>query len=218
MTQLKTIPLLASLLLLSSCATLELGTAYSLATLSPTEIDPRTGRIAILWPEAFTHYRAPFTEFKAVKEDVVQIEGEFKFITDPDSVNFVPRNPQEGGELIVYAVDESQYPLAYKAQDVLRDQKETDKFFGGPDWDVITHTDFSFTVERDAYRAYCDGKNNLDISIWVKVNASKPFQRLVDDKGIDKFLSGQLKGDCKKPDTNLITPPKKRDYFKTPHL
>lgn len=205
MTQLNITNLLAPLLLLSGCATLEMGTAYSLATLSPTEIDPRAGRIAILWPEAFTHYRAPFTDFKAVKDDEVQIEGQFKFITDPGSVNFVPRNPKDLGELIVYAVDESQYPLAFKAQDVLRDQKETDKFFGGPDWDVITHTDFSFTVEKTAYLAYCAGKENLDISIWVKVNASKPFERLVDEKGIDKFLSGQLKGDCDKPDTNLIT-------------
>ncbi len=198
--------ILAPLILLSGCATLEFGTAYSLTTLSPTEIDPRTGRIAILWPEAFTHYRPPFTEFTALKDDAVQIEGEFKFITDPDSANFVPRDPKLPGELIVYAVDESQFPLAYKAQNVLRDQKETDKFFGGPDWEVNTHTDFSFTVERAAYQDYCEGKNDLDISIWVKVNAAKPFQRLVDDKGIDKFLSGQLKGDCKKPDTNLITP------------
>ena len=189
MIQFRKIALLAALPLLSACATLELGTAYSLATLSPTEIDPRTGRIAILWPEAFTHYRAPFTDFKAIKDDAVQLEGQFKFITDPDSVNFVPRNPNETGELIVYAVDEMQFPLAYKAQDVLRDQKETDKFFGGPDWDVITHTDFSFTVEKAAYRAYCEGKDNLDISIWVKANANKPFQRLVDEKGIDKFLS-----------------------------
>ena len=208
MTQFKKISLLCLGLLLTGCATLELGTAYSLATLSPTEIDPRTGRIAILWPETFTHYRAPFTEFKAVKDGAVQLEGEFKFITDPDSVNFVPRNPKELGELIVYAVDESQFPLAYKAQDVLRDQKKTDKFFGGSDWDVTTHTDFSFTVEKEAYLAYCAGKEELDISIWVKANANKPFQRLVDDKGIDKFLSGQLKGDCEKPETNLITPTK----------
>lgn len=206
MTQFKLTALLAPLVLLSSCATLDMGTAYSLATLSPTEMDPRTGRIAILWPEAFTHYRAPFTEFTALKDDDVQIEGEFKFTTDPDSKNFVPRDPKMLGELIVYAVEPSQYPLAFKAQDVLRDQKATDKFFGGPDWEVNTHTDFSFTVEREAYRAYCGGKEKLDISIWVKVNASKPFQRLVDDKGIDRFLSGQLKGDCKKPNTNLITP------------
>jgi len=183
-----------------------MGTAISLTKLAPTEIDPRSGRIAILWPEAFTHYRAPFTDFKATKDDAVQIEGQFKFITDPDSANFVPRNPNEPGDLIIYAVDKAQYPMAYKAQDVLRDQKETDRFFGGPDWKVDTHTDFSFTVERAAYRAYCAGDEELDISIWVKVNAAKPFQRLVDEKGIDKFLSGQLKGDCKKPDTNLITP------------
>ena len=206
MMQLRLAKFLTPLILLSGCATLEMGTAYSLTTLSPTEIDPRTGRIAILWPEAFTHYRPPFTDFKALKDDIVQIEGEFKFITDPNSVNFVPRDPKVPGELIVYAVDASQFPLAYKAQDVLRDQKETDKFFGGPDWEVNTHTDFSFTVELQAYHAYCEGKEKLDISIWVKVNATKPFQRLVDDKGIDKFLSGQLKGDCKKPFTNLITP------------
>lgn len=206
MTQFPIAKFFAPIILLSGCATLEMRTAYSLMTLSPTEIDPRTGRIAILWPESFTHYRTPFTEFKALKDGAIQIKGEFKFVTDPESVNFVPRDPKAPGELIVYAVDASQFPLAYKAQDVLRDQKATDKFFGGAGWDVNTHTDFSFTVERQAYRAYCEGKEKLDISIWVKVNATKPFQRLVDDKGIDKFLSGQLKGDCKKADTNLITP------------
>ena len=205
MLQSRFITLLTPLIFLTGCATLELGTAYSLTKLSPTEIDPRSGRIAILWPEAFTHYRPPFTDFKATKDKEVQIEGQFKFITDPASKNFVPRNPSEPGELVIYAVDEAQYPMAYKAQDVLRDQKETDKFFGGPDWQVKTHTDFSFMVERAAYRAYCEGTGDLDISIWVKANAAKPFQRLVDEKGIDNFLSGQLKGDCKKPDTNLIT-------------
>jgi len=210
MTFIRNIVILIPALILYGCATLEIGTAYSLTTLAPTEIDPRSGRIAILWPEAFTHYRAPFTDFKATKDGDVQIEGQFKFITDPESKNFVPRSPNESGELIIYAVDESQYPMGYKAQNVLRDQKETDRLFGGPDWSVDTHTDFSFTVERTAYRAYCAGDEDLDISIWVKVNAKKPFQRLVDEKGIDKFLSGQLKGDCKKPDTNLITPDKPR--------
>ena len=199
---------LAAALIVTGCASIELGTAISLTKLSPTEIDPRTGRIAILWPEAFTHYRPPFSDFKATKNGDVQIEGQFKFTTDPGAQNFVPRSPNTPGELIIYAVEESQFPMAYKAQDVLRDQKETDKFFGGPDWNVITHTDFSFTIEREAYRAYCDGTGDLDISIWVKANASKPFQRLVDDKGIDNFLSNQLKGDCKKPNTNLITPEK----------
>ena len=203
---------------LTGCATLEIGTAISLTKLAPTEIDPRSGRIAILWPETFTHYRPPFTDFKALKDKELQIEGQFKFITDPDSENFVPRNPSEPGELIVYAVDPAQFPLAYKAQEVLRDQKATDKFFGGPDWDVTTHTDFSFTVARAAYRAYCDKGEDLDISIWVKANGNKPFQRLVDEKGIDNFLSGQLKGDCDKPDTNLITPPKKRDNLPVPYL
>ena len=203
---------------LTGCAILELGTAISLTKLAPTEIDPRSGRIAILWPETFTHYRPPFTDFKALKDNELQIEGQFKFITDSSSVNFVPRNPNEPGQLIVYAVDDAQFPLAYKAQEVLRDQKATDKLFGGPDWNVTTHTDFSFTVEKAAYQAYCEGKNNLDISIWVKANATKPFQRLVDEKGIDKFLSGQLKGDCDKPDTNLITPPKKRNKSPIPYL
>ena len=205
MTHLKNIIALSAAFLMVSCASIELGTAIALTKLSPTEIDPRSGRIAILWPEAFTHYRPPLTDFKASKDGELQIEGQFKFITDPTSKNFVPRNPNNPGELIIYAVDASQYPMAYKAQNVLRDQKETDKFFGGPDWDVETHTDFSFTVERAAYRGYCDGTNDLDISIWVKANASKPFQRLVDDKGIDNFLAGQLKGDCKKANTNLIT-------------
>jgi len=208
MMQSRCLTVLLGTLLLTGCATLELGTAISLTKLTPTEIDPRSGRIAILWPEAFTHYRPPFTDFKATKDNEVQIEGQFKFITDPKSANFVPRNPNEPGELIIYAVDAAQYPMAYKAQDVLRDQKETDKLFGGSDWEMNTHTDFSFTVERAAYRAYCTGEKNLDISIWVKANANKPFQRLVDDKGIDNFLSGQLKGDCKKSNTNLITPEK----------
>jgi len=178
MMQSRCLTVLLGTLLLTGCATLELGTAISLTKLTPTEIDPRSGRIAILWPEAFTHYRPPFTDFKATKDNEVQIEGQFKFITDPKSANFVPRNPNEPGELIIYAVDAAQYPMAYKAQDVLRDQKETDKLFGGSDWEMNTHTDFSFTVERAAYRAYCTGEKNLDISIWVKANANKPFQRL----------------------------------------
>jgi len=184
MMQLRFTALLIPILSLTGCTTLELGTAISLT------------------------YRPPFTDFKATKDGVVQIEGKFKFVTDPDSANFVPHNPNDPGELIIYAVDEAQYPMAYKAQEVLRDHQETDKFFGGPDWDMTSHTDFSFTVDRAAYRAYCAGDGNFDISIWVKANAAKPFQRLVDEKGIDKFLSGQLKGDCKKPDTNLITPDK----------
>jgi len=177
MMQLRFTALLIPILSLTGCTTLELGTAISLTKLTPTEIDPRSGRIAILWPETITQYRPPFTDFKATKDDEVQIEGKFKFITDPDSANFVPRNPNDPGELIIYAVDEAQYPMAYKAQDVLRDHQETDKFFGGPDWDMTSHTDFSFTVDRAAYRAYCAGDGDFDISIWVKANAAKPFQR-----------------------------------------
>ena len=119
---------LAAALMMSGCASIELGTAISLTKLSPTEIDPRSGRIAILWPEAFTHYRPPFSDFKATKDDEVQIEGQFKFTTDPSAQNFVPRNPNDPGELIIYAVEESQYPMAYKAQDVLRDQKKQINF------------------------------------------------------------------------------------------
>ena len=190
---------------LTSCATIDWGTAVALTKLAPEEIDPRTGRIAILWPESFTHYRPPFTDFEAEKDKVVQLEGRFTFVTDPDSENFVPRNPNAPGELIVYAVDESQYAMAYEAQEVLRDHKRTDKLFGGADWKMDSHTDFSFTVAPEAYSAYCAGEKDLDVSIWVKANSSKPFQRLVDDKGIDNFLSGQLKGDCNNPDSILIT-------------
>jgi len=40
----------------------------------------------------------------------------------------------------------------------------------------------------------------------VKVNSQMPFQRLIDEEGIDHFVSGQLKKDCDNPDTFLITP------------
>lgn len=169
------------------------------------QIDPRTGRIAVFWPEAFTHQKTPSIDFKVEKDDVLQIEGNAKFITDPESASQVPNSRTDKGDLIVYALDPSQYDMAYEAQAILRDVKATHRFFGGPDWEVDWYRHFSFTVEREAYRGYCNGKRKLDISVWVKVNSNMPFKRLVDEKGIDHFVSGQLKDDCDNPETFLIT-------------
>ncbi|MDB2438482.1 hypothetical protein N9W89_07175 [Hellea sp.] len=185
--------------------TIDMGTVRSLRKLDPAQIDPKAGRIAVFWPEAFSHANTPSVDFKVEKNDEVQIEGNAKLITDPKSASFVPNSRTDAGDLIVYALEPSQYDMAYKAQGILRDAKETAKLFGGPDWNVDWHRHFSFTVEREAYREYCDGTRKLDISVWVKVNSQMPFQRLVDEKGIDNFVSGQLKEECDNPETFLIT-------------
>lgn len=199
------IGLLAATAITAGCMTIDMGTILALKKLDPAEIDPKTGRIAVFWPEAFTHERTPSIEFKVEKDDEVQIEGRAKFVTDPESGKLVPNSRTDAGELIVYALDPSQYDMAYEAQDILRDVKETHRFFGGPDWEVDWHRYFAFTIEREAYRKYCDGDRKLDISVWVKVNSLLPFKRLVDEQGIDHFVSGQLKENCDNPDTFLIT-------------
>jgi len=198
------LPLIAAIFV-AGCMTVDMGTIRSLRKLDPMQIDPRAGRIAVFWPEAFTHADFPSIDFKVEKDDTVQIEGNAKFITDPQSAKQVPNSRADAGELIVYALEPSQYDMATKAQTILREVKETHKFFGGPDWSVDWHRNFHFTVERQAYRDYCDGTRKLDISVWVKVNSQMPFKRLVDEKGIDNFVSGQLKEECDDPETGLIT-------------
>ena len=185
--------------------TIDMGTALSLRKLDPMDIDPRSGRIAVFWPEAFSHQKTPSIDFKVEKDDVVQIEDNAKFVVDAESVSQVPISRTDAGDLIVYALDPSQYDMAYKAQGILREVDETHKFFGGPKWSVNWYRHFSFTIERQAYLDYCSGDGDLDISVWVKVNRQMPFKRLVDEKGIDNFVSGQLKKDCGNPDTFLIT-------------
>jgi len=199
------IPLVAAVLL-AGCMTIDMGTVRALQKLDPADIDPQSGRIAVFWPEAFTHEGAPSIDFTVEKDDEVQIEGKAKFVTDPASANQVPNSRIDAGDLIVYALDPSQYDMAYKAQEILREAKETHRFFGGPDWDMDWYRNFHFTIERGAYQAYCDKTGKLDISVWVKVNSQMPFQRLIDEEGIDHFVSGQLKKDCDNPDTFLITP------------
>lgn len=196
---------LIAIVFAAGCTTLDVGTFLSLKKLDPMQIDPRTGRIAVFWPEAFTHEKTPSIDFKVEKDGMVQIEDNAKFITDPESEKKVPNSRTDAGELIVYALDQTQYEMAYKAQGILREAKETDKFFGGPDWDVDWYRNFHFTIERQAYHDYCSGKHKLDISVWVKVNSTMPFQRLIDEKGIDNFVSGQLKKECDNPETFLIT-------------
>lgn len=197
--------LLIATVLLSGCMTVDMGTVMSLKKLDPAQVDPQSGRIAVFWPEAFTHEKIPSIDFKVEKDDEVQIEDTARFVVDPDSAAEVPINRTDAGDLIVYALDPSQYDMAYKAQGILREVKETHRFFGGPKWSVDWYRHFGFTIERGAYRAYCDGDGDLDISVWVKVNSAMPFRRLVDEKGIDNFVSGQLKKACDNPDTFLIT-------------
>jgi hypothetical protein len=192
-------------LLLAGCMTVDMGTVMSLKKLDPAQVDPRSGRIAVFWPEAFTHQKIPTIDFKVEKDDEVKIEGNARFVIDTNSAAQVPVSRQDKGDLIVYALDPSQYDMAYKAQGLLREAKDTHRFFGGPKWSVDWYRHFGFTIEREAYRAYCDGEGDLDISVWVRVNDAMPFRRLVDEKGIDNFVSGQLKNDCDNPDTFLIT-------------
>jgi len=164
---------LIAIVFAAGCTTLDVGTFLSLKKLDPMQIDPRTGRIAVFWPEAFTHEKTPSIDFKVEKDGMVQIEDNAKFITDPESEKKVPNS--------------------------------RNKFFGGPNWDVDWYRNFHFTIERQAYHDYCSGKHKLDISVWVKVNSTMPFQRLIDEKGIDNFVSGQLKEECDNPETFLIT-------------
>ncbi len=189
----------------AGCMTIDMGTVMALRNLDPAQIDPKSGRIAVFWPEAFTHERLPSIDFKVEKDDEVQIEGNAKFVTDPKSASQVPNSRMDAGELIVYALDPRQYDMAYEAQVILREAKDTHRLFGGPDWGIDWYRHFGFTIEREAYRKYCNGTGKLDISVWVKVNDAMPFQRLVDEKGIDNFVSGQLKKNCDNPETFLIT-------------
>ena len=174
----------------AGCMTIDMGTIRSLQQLDASEIDPQTGRIAVFWPEAFTHAQTPSIDFTVEKDGETLIDENAKFVTDPASEGFVPNNRTDPGDLIVYALDPGQYEMAYKAQAILKEAKETHRFFGGPDWDMDWYRHFSFTVARGAYRAYCDGTADLDVSVWVKVNSATPFQRLVDEKSIDNFVSG----------------------------
>jgi len=203
-----TIILPALITVLSACSTLETGTLLSLASLSPEDVDPASGRVAILWPKSVTQYRPPILTTKALKNGILQIDEKIQLTLDPASEKFVPY-PKTQGYLTVYKVAQSDLAIAYKAQDVGKDIARTSRIFGGADWDVTHNADFSFTIEGPVFRAFCAGSSSLDISVWVKVNATRPFQRLINDKAIDRIVKGQIKAECDNPETTIITPSKK---------
>lgn len=189
---------------LGGCGTLEKGTLLSLASLMPEDVDPISGRVAVLWPDSITQYRPPILTTKVIKDGVLQIDAQIQLVLDPEAEKFVPY-PKGQGYLTVYKVDEKDLPAAYKAQEVGTDIAQNSPLFGGPDWEITRNADFSFTIERKAFLAFCNKNVSLDTSVWVKVNAARPYQRLVDHKAIDRIVSGQIKAECDNPETNFIT-------------
>ena len=133
------------------------------------------------------------------------IDEKIQLETDPQAVRFVPY-AKDSGYLQDYKIAQKDLTTAYKAQEIGADIAENSPFFGGPKWDITRNADFSFTVERSAFYSFCDGTAALETSVWVKVNANRPYQRLIDQKAIDRIVSGQIKAECDKPDTNFITP------------
>jgi len=192
-------------LALPACETLETGTVLSLARLTPEDIDPLSGRVAVLWPDTIKQYRPPILTSKVIKDGTLLIDEKIQLETDPDAARFVPY-PKDSGYLQVYKIAQKDLETAYKAQKIGADIAENSPLFGGPKWEITRNADFSFTVERTAFYRFCDGIAPLETSVWVKVNASRPYQRLIDQKAIDRIVSGQIKAECDKPDTNFITP------------
>ena len=183
----------------TGCSSFDLGTLYSLSKLEPTDIDPVNGRVAILWPSGITHYRPPTITYEGLIKGKTIVEGEVQISTDFEAERFVPYNRSAGGEMIVYSLDSKDHMRAFEIQKIALKESNPSA------WTLNTHTNFSFTIEEDLFRAYCEKKQDLDVSMWVKVSKNSTYQRLVDDKAIDRFIGGQIKDECKKSETNFIT-------------
>jgi len=192
-----------------ACSTLEMGTALALARLDAADIDPKHGRVAVLWPNSITEHRPAYLSIEAAKDGTEQINTRFDLAYDPGAKAYIPlpaSAPRDN--LFVYKVAEVDMAMASKAQAIMQDYQKTSGWFSKTDWTYNYLVDLSFTLTQEAFETYCEDDTPLDISIWVKTDRQSQFRRLVDQKDLDKFLFGLLDEGCK-PDTetpNFVRP------------
>jgi len=181
----------------ASCSTLEMGTALALARLDATDIDPRHGRVAVLWPDTITEHRPPHLSIDAAKDGEEQIDTLFKLDYDPAAKAYIPLPAGYAQEqLSVYKVADADMATALRAQNIMQDYMNTSGLFSRTDWTYNYLVDLSFTLTTDAFNAYCKDDTPLDISIWVKTDKQSNFRKLVKQKDLDRFLFGLLDEGC----------------------
>lgn len=182
----------------ASCSTLEMGTALALARLDATDIDPKYGRVAVLWPDTIEEHRPAYLSIDAAKDGIEQINTRFDLDYDPAAKAYIPIGAgQSRDNLFVYKVADADMAKAVRAQAIMQDYMDTSGWFSKTDWKYDYLVDLSFTLQKDAFDAYCRSGTPLDISIWVKTDRQAKFRKLVDQKDLDKFLFGLLDEGCK---------------------
>lgn len=175
-----------------------MGTALALARLDATDIDPKHGRVAVLWPDSITEYRPAYLSIDAAKDGIEQINTRFDLEYDPASKAYIPLPAGAPSDnLFVYKVAQADMTKAAQAQAVMQDYMKTSGWFSGTDWTHNYLVDLSFTLTKEAFEAYCEDDTPLDVSIWVKTDQHSKFRKLVNQKGLDKFLFGLLDEGCK---------------------
>jgi len=186
--------MVTSALLMCGCASLDLRTAYALSKLTPADLSPQDGRVAIIFPEGFVLRNPPQISYKASYQGAVKYDAYFQLIEDNTQAAFIPLPKDKRLEDIsIFALSQTDLPKAIELQTHFQ-ELETN---GYDDWETSHNTNFDIEwIAPEIYDAYCDGKREMPVWVWVKTDKASPFRRLVNQKELDTFIGGAIKNSC----------------------
>ena len=186
---------------LAACSTLDVRGAYAVKKLKPTDIDPRTARLAVIWPEGFGAETITLSWTVTEDETLIRKEQyELRTMT-PALIEGIKRPRGDNlGPVTVYALPNTDVESATVFQDWAESEmNRTDRN------DRLISFSFFFPLKSEMdtpISNYCDPSEDAPIYIWYKYRADQPYRRIVRTKSIDKFLGDSI--------YNILCPEAKR--------
>ena len=180
---------------LSACSTLDLRGAWAARKIEPIDIDPKSARIAVIWPEDFgsEHVNLGWEVKKVetvIKKETFKILALPKTLFEADVTEIKRPKGDNLAALQVYALPAADIPRAEAFQEYIINTLGKKK----SDNQSVT---FSFFLpltksENNTIPRYCDPNEDAPLYIWYKYRADQPYRRIVRTKSIDKFMGKDI--------------------------